>query len=504
MTTVRTNILANLAGQGWSALLQLLLLPFYLHFLGIEAYGIVSLYVVLMTTVQIFDLGLAQTLNRELARWRGMPQRTAQIRDLVRTIEIVYWVIVLLVCTGVLTLAFFFAAQFLQPRHLDASTITKVAMMMAVVVALQWPVTLYQSGLMGLQHQLSANVLRVALSTVTGVGAVAMLWLVSATLTAFFAWQIIAAFIAVASTAHALHRRLPPAAATPRFRPQLLRPIWRFAAGVSALTISAIILTQADKWILVSLLPLDTFGYYSLAWSAANALGLLTAPVFAAIYPRFSTLVAQQNHRALYDLYHLATQAISLSAIPAAILLSFFSEEVLLLWTQQESVAHHSAPILSVLAIGSLLNALAHPPYAWELAHGRTGVFLTFNWIAIVIALPAIWHLSAHYGGMGAAMIWAVLNAAYFVAAVPLIHRNLPREEQRRWLVNDVALPMTISVSVVGISRALFPSDLGKIETFLALVLVLMLAASLALHAAPPMRALLADMVSRARRRSAP
>ena len=83
MTTVRTNILANLAGQGWSALLQLLLLPLYLHFLGVEAYGIVSLYVVLITSVQIFDLGLAQTLNRELARWRGRPERTAEVRDLV-------------------------------------------------------------------------------------------------------------------------------------------------------------------------------------------------------------------------------------------------------------------------------------------------------------------------------------------------------------------------------------------------------------------------------------
>jgi len=31
---------------------------------------IVSLYVVLIISVQIFDLGLAQTLNRELARWR--------------------------------------------------------------------------------------------------------------------------------------------------------------------------------------------------------------------------------------------------------------------------------------------------------------------------------------------------------------------------------------------------------------------------------------------------
>ena len=55
MTTVRTNILANLAGQSWSALLQLLLLPLYIHFLGIEAYG---------TVIRVFRLFLPASLGK--------------------------------------------------------------------------------------------------------------------------------------------------------------------------------------------------------------------------------------------------------------------------------------------------------------------------------------------------------------------------------------------------------------------------------------------------------
>ena len=40
MTTVKRNILANVAGHGWNALMSLLFIPVYIHFMGIEAYGL--------------------------------------------------------------------------------------------------------------------------------------------------------------------------------------------------------------------------------------------------------------------------------------------------------------------------------------------------------------------------------------------------------------------------------------------------------------------------------
>ena len=55
VTTVCTNILANLAGQGWSTFFQLLLLPLYIHFLGIEAYG---------TVIGVFRLFLPASLGK--------------------------------------------------------------------------------------------------------------------------------------------------------------------------------------------------------------------------------------------------------------------------------------------------------------------------------------------------------------------------------------------------------------------------------------------------------
>ena len=56
MTVIKRNAVANLAGRIWSNLLSVAFVPLYLHFLGIEAYGLV---------------GFAATLQGVLLRVRG-------------------------------------------------------------------------------------------------------------------------------------------------------------------------------------------------------------------------------------------------------------------------------------------------------------------------------------------------------------------------------------------------------------------------------------------------
>ena len=55
---LRTNILANLIGNGWIALLTLVATPIQIHLLGVEAYGLVGLITVLQIVFATLDLGL--------------------------------------------------------------------------------------------------------------------------------------------------------------------------------------------------------------------------------------------------------------------------------------------------------------------------------------------------------------------------------------------------------------------------------------------------------------
>jgi len=457
----------------------------YLHFLGVEAYALVTLYIVLLTTVQIFDFGLAQTLNRELARAYGIDNCAADMGDTVRTIEITYWVVVIAICCALALAAPLFSSHLVNPATLSRDTVQRTITIIFTVIALQWPVSLYQSGLMGLQEQIRANILRIGLATFGAAGSVLVLWLVSATIVAFFAWQLVAAAVSVAVTRYVFHSRMPRRRNAARFRPELLWRISRFAAGVSALTLVSVVLTQGDKWILVKRLPLTVFGYYALAWTVANALSLLTAPVFAAIFPRFSSLIARGERTALLALYHRATQAITVGIAPIALLLSLCSDDVLLAWTGNGEVAYFAGPLLGVLALGTLLNSLAHPPYASALAHGHIGSFLKVNLLSAAVAIPAVWLLTPAFGAMGAALMWFTVSAVNFVVAVPLAHRMLPREERVRWLLCDIALPLVAAVAVITTARLILPTIPGRIELILALIVALAFAMAASFAAAP-------------------
>jgi O-antigen/teichoic acid export membrane protein len=285
-----------------------------------------------------------------------------------------------------------------------------------------------------------------------------------------------------------LHMGLPTTSGHARFRPELLSRIWRFAAGVSGLTISALVLTQLDKWILINLLSLEAFGYFSLAIAVANALNLIVTPVFSAIYPRLSVLIAQGKHAVLEQVYHISTQAVAATVVPVALFLSFYSHEVLLLWTRNEKVASHSGPILSLFVIGTALNGLMNVPFARELARGRTRIFLIFNLVAIALLAPAIWYLAPRIGAISSAIAWVTLNAAYLIIEIPLVHSDMGRGEQLRWYLRDITIPAIAAIFVLGAGRIFLPEGLHPLMLAAVLAVILIFAVAAASLAAPELR----------------
>ena len=71
--------------------MSLAFVPLYIKFMGIESYGIVGIFASLQAIFSLLDMGLSTTLNRELARLSAIPSREQEMRDLLRTLEIIYW-----------------------------------------------------------------------------------------------------------------------------------------------------------------------------------------------------------------------------------------------------------------------------------------------------------------------------------------------------------------------------------------------------------------------------
>lgn len=447
MSTIRKNLAANFVGNGWTALIAVVLIPLYIKFLGIEAWGLIGIFASLQAICVLLDMGLSATLNREMARLSVRENNAQEMRDLLRTLELIYWVVAAVIGVSIFALAPLIANHWVQANKLSPEIITHTIRVMGLAVSLQWPFGLYSGGLLGLQRQVLFSVINVSIATLRGAGAVFILWKISPTLQAFFFWQVAISLLQTCLAGWSLWRSLPHAKVGASFQGRLLRGTWRYAAGISGITMLSLIFTQMDKVILSRLLSLEMFGYYVLAGAVTAGIYLFVVPVFSALSPRFTQLVSLGDEQGLKELYHHSCQLMSVVILPCSIVIAFFSKEILFLWTGNSTTVANTHVVLSILVGGTALNGLMHLPYALQFAYGWTKLSFKINVVAVIILAPSIILMTSFYGAVGAALIWVILNSGRVLVGIQLMHRRLLRGEQWKWYLEDVGLPLAVSLA---------------------------------------------------------
>lgn len=440
--SLKKNVLANYLGQGWTALMGIAFVPLYIKYLGMESYGLIGVFAMLQAWLTLLDMGMTPTLNREMARFTAGAHTAQSIRDLLRSLEVLGFLAAFIIAVLVWSASGWLGNNWLHAEKLPVEEVVRAIAIMGLLMALRFVESIYRGAILGLQKQVWINVTNASLATIRGIGAVAVLAWVSPSIQAFFLWQIVVSITTVAIVAMAVHRFLPRAEQPSSFSWPAIRGVWKFAGGMLATTLLVLLLTQVDKVLLSRLLSLESFGYYMLAATVAGVLYQLIAPVTQAFYPRFTELVTKEDTAALIASYHRSAQIISVVVIPAALMLVFFGEDILRLWTGNETLANQAAPLLALLALGTMINALMNIPYFLTLAYNWPSFAVRVNIVVVLVLVPAILWATPRYGAVGAAGVWVVLNASYLIFAVHFIHRRLLPKEKWRWYTGSVIFPM--------------------------------------------------------------
>jgi len=496
LSLLKKNTVVNFVGRLWSSIIAILFIPIYIDFIGIEAYGLVGIFLSLLAFSAVLDLGLSTSLNKELAHMSIHPENNAQdMKNLVRTLELVYWALALLIAVIIALAAPLLTQYWITPKSLSQDHVFQAIVLMGIAIACQWPFTLYSGGLMGLQQQVKQNIILVIFSTLRAIGAIGVLWLVSPTIQAFFIWQTLVSIIQTVTTGMILSKCLPPSSEASQFNLTLLKKIWGFTSGVMLITIMAVFMTQLDRIILSKMLSLEMFGYYTLAILVASSVALLASPIQAAVFPRFSQLVSKGDEKELARLYHTSSQWVSLAVIPVTAIIALFSEQILFLWTQDQEIVAHTHTLVSLLIIGSALNAIMLLPYSLQLAHGWTRLANFMCLASVILLIPSMIYLTSMYGAMGAAFAWVALNCGWAMIFIPLMHRKLLKSELFHWYFQDFAIPLT-GVCIVMLPAYLWQPDLNTVFMQLIwLALILASSTSIAALLTPASRATLKRFV---------
>ena len=486
--SLKKNVIANYFGQGWQALMGVVFMPLYIKYLGMEAYGLIAIFAMLQVWLVLLDMGMKPALAREMARFTGGAHNAESIRDLLRSIELIGIAVAGAIVLGIWAASGWLASHWVTAKHLPVIVVAHAFAMMGLVTALRFLQDIYVSCCVGLQRQVQQNMVAGITAAVRGLGAVALLAWVSPTIEAFFLWQGLISVITIVLFVGIVYRALPSAPGPARFSAPALKNVWRFAAGIVAITLLALLFSQVDKILLSRQLTLESFGYYALAGVVANSLTMLTGPITTAFYPRFTELHTNRDEASLRILYHQGAQMVTILTGSAAVVLMMFGESVLRLWTRDPALSHHVAPLMTILVLSTLFNSVLCIPYQLQLAHGWTSLTVKVNIIAVIIMVPAILWVVPIYGAVGAAWMLATTNAGCLLLEIPLMHRRLLPGDQWRWYGRDVIAPLAAATTVAFLCRWTMPHDIGKIGEFAVLLTssVCVLTASVA--AAPLVR----------------
>ena len=421
-----------------------------------------------------------------MAHLSALPEKSQEMRDLTRTLEIPHWL--LSIFLGLLTflLSPYIAEHWVNAPTIPIETITYSFRLMSIAFAFQWASSIYLGGFLGLQKQVTYNVINVFCQTVRSVGSVVVLAFVAPTIQAFLLWQAVWTAITTLIFAVALWRSMPVSSVVSKFRLDLLRGVWRFAAGMTGNNIAWLMLNQLDKIILSKLLTLELFGYYSLA-NLLTSTGLMTIciSISRAYYPKFSQLAALGDKENLIDIYHKSCQVMSFLLIPVSVVLAFFSYPVLLLWTRNADIAQNAYLILSLQAIGYGLYGLTFLPTYIQWADGLTKLSFWQSVGGIILLVPFMIFATLHYGTIGGPLGWLILNVLNVLVGMPIMHRFVLPGELKKWYLEDVGLPALSITLAVSVWWYFYPRDLSPVLNFIFLFSVSAFAMAVSLLTTP-------------------
>jgi O-antigen/teichoic acid export membrane protein len=449
---LKRNILANALGGSWTALVSVLLIPVQVHFLGVQAYGLLAFVASMQVLFSIFDFGLSPTITREVAK----DTSTGAVRTLglVRSLSLIYWPIGFALGAALFGASGWVAMHWLHVGTLAPDRTATAIRLAAIAIALRWPVSLYSGVLAGRQRFDVLNGLRAGVATVNAVGGAAIL-VMTGDLIAYMGWTAVAAAVEVTAYSLMVVRLVPGLLIRPKPRPPFERPMWSFARGMTLINLLTMVLTQSDRLLISKLLAIQVLGYYALAYNVLYGLTLIQNFVTSAMFPAFVTSATGSSAVELRERYGKATQVLMYAYNLPIWLLVFFGSDILALVTSQDT-ADRTAPILSILAIGFLLNASASLAYTAAVATGNTSLPIRNNLIAVVGYVPALVVLTVRLGAVGAAIAWLLLNAYYLPTLVRIVHRDIVRTPMMKWLSKNFWPFLGTGVLSFGAGRILF------------------------------------------------
>lgn len=417
---MKTNIIANIIGKFWSVFSNLIFIPLYIKYLGMENYAVISFAILLNGVLVLLDGGLSATLSREMAKTGNNSDKI----KLLQTLESCYLSIVALFAVLLILSADYWAYHWLKLGNVSPEKVAVYIRIFGIGILFQLFNNFYIGGLLGLEKQVQANVLQVIWGVVRNALVVLAIYFYP-NLYVFFGWQTIATIIFCIIIRKSLYKNLQHKAG---FRFQIdfgiLSELRNFALGILLIMLVSVINTQLDKLIISKMMNIENLGYYTLSVAIATGIVTIINPIAVASLPRLTTLYSEQRIFEAQTLYHRLARWVSVVVFSLMSVLFLFAEKTLFAWTGDMEIAQKATVSLPFLALGFGMLALQYIPFNIAVANAYTILNNIMGISGLLITIPCYWFGFRYFGVQGVAMAFGCTQTLFTFVYLYFIGRK--------------------------------------------------------------------------------
>lgn len=490
MASLKTSVITNVLGQLYVAAIGIVMVPAYVRYMGIEAYGLIGFFIALQTWFALLDMGISPTLIREISRFRAGAASREEVWLFIRSAEWLFLLLGVLSCTAIVLCSSWISLHWLRLQEIGVAEAANCIAMMGAMVGVRWLASLYRSGLTGMDCLPVVNLSAVVLATLRSFVVLAVLAWYSQRIEVFFAYQMLIAALEVLLLRRLFLLRFPGmelAPFWPRFRS--LGLVFRFAGAMALLALIWGVISQADRLVLSHYLSLAAYGSYAVAMVAASGVSLLATPLIQAVQPRMVFLAAGENAPAVHELYRTSTQLLMCLLLVVAGSAAVFAEPILRVWTGNAALAAQMAPVLALYALGNALLALSSLIFQLQYACGLVRRHVLGSLGFGVIWVPLMCLIAIRHGAIGTAWAWFAGNLLFFILWMLGTQRRLMPGQTMNWLWADVLRGPLAAAPVYLLFIFALPLAVGRLGVAMEIGACAILAALTGMLASPRLRA---------------
>lgn len=398
---IKYKLLFSLAGFGFPLLVAIVTIPWLIHALGVENFGVLTLAWVLVGFAGVFDFGLGKSLTSEVAKRISTQQESAlwQIFSFVLRvlllIAVVVFVLFKLVTPWIVSLLSW------QEASASAEQLQAIDSLLYAI-----PAVILSAMFVGLLEGDGAikrvNAIRLVANSFVFIAPM-LAWYFTASLVwvmlSLVALRVATLGVYVMASWTRLSRwyRLSNNQWGVNYKQLLVSGGWM---SVSALL--APLLTSFDRFVVGSLLSVSVVTYYATPTDMLMKLQVLSAALMSVLFPAFSASALTDSAR-LCTLFFRGSLLLWFVMLSGAIFVTLFSESLLRLWLD-DTFAVQSSEVLRWAAIGLVVNAMSFVPFGLLQAIGRADLTAKVNLIELPFYLLLLYVGLTEWGIVGAAI----------------------------------------------------------------------------------------------------